>query len=137
MAIDGSPHAERALDFAVDLADRYSAEIQIVTVIPPLFLPVHSFDVVKYEAISEATKQLEDSFRAVLAEAEAKVKKANLKVSTRLERGNPDERIVEIAQLSFDIIVMGSRGLGHRGYGLGSISAKVADCAHCPVLIVK
>jgi nucleotide-binding universal stress UspA family protein len=72
VAIDGSDHAERALDFALDLAGQYSAEIQLLTVIPPVFLPPHSFDLVKSEAIADATKQLEDSFRGVLFKAEAK-----------------------------------------------------------------
>ena len=137
VAIDGSSHADRALDYAVDLAHRYSAEIQILTVVPPVFLPQHSFDLVKSEAIADATKQLEDSFKGTLIKAEVKVKKTNQKVSTKLEHGNPDEIIVETAKMGFDIIVMGSRGLGYRSYGLGGISSRVADSAPCPVLIVK
>jgi nucleotide-binding universal stress UspA family protein len=138
VALDGSDCAERALDFALDLAHRYSAEIQLLTVVPPVFLPVHSFDIVKSEAIADATTQLENSFRGVLSKAEKKVKKTNLKVSTKLEHGSPDEKIVEMAERgNFDIIVMGSRGLGRRDYALGSVSSKVADNAHCPVLLVK
>jgi nucleotide-binding universal stress UspA family protein len=61
-----------------------------------------------------------------------------LKVSTKFEKGEPDEKIVEIAKDgNFDIIVMGSRGLGGRSSTLGSVSSKVIDKAHCPVLIVK
>ena len=138
VAIDGSDYAEWALDFALDLAHRYSAEIQLLTVVPPVFLPAHSFDLVKSEAIADATRQLESSFKEVLSKAEVKVKKTSLKVSTKLEHGTPDERIVEVAKLGgFGIIVMGSRGLGHRGYGLGSVSSRVIDGAHCPVLIVN
>jgi nucleotide-binding universal stress UspA family protein len=138
VAVDGSEPAMRALNFALDIAQHYSAELHLLTVVPPVFLPVHSFDVVKSDAIANATIQLEDSFRKALAHAEEKVKKDNLKISTKLENGNPDQKIVEEAKNgSFDIIVMGSRGLGHRGYGLGSVSASVADEATCPVLIVK
>lgn len=137
MPIDGSDHAERALDFALDLAHRYSAEIQLLAVVPPVFLPAHSFDLVKSQAIADAINQLEDWFRGVLSKVEAKAKKTNLTVSTKLEHGSPDERIVEVAKLGFDIIVMGSRGLGSRGYGLGSVSSRVVDSAPCPVLIVK
>jgi nucleotide-binding universal stress UspA family protein len=138
VALDGSDCAERALDFALDLAHKYSAEIQLLTVVPSIFLPVHSFDIVKSAAIADATIQLENSFRGVLSKAEGKVKKTNLKVSTKLEHGSPDEKIIETAARgSFDVIVMGSRGIDHRGYGLGSVSSRVADCATCPVLIVK
>jgi len=111
-----------------------------VTVVPPVFLPVYSFYIVKSKSIADATIQLENSFRGVLLKAEEKVKKEkpNLKVSTKFEHGNPDEKIVETAKRgNFDIIVMGSRGLGRRNYALGSVSSRVADNAPCPVLIVK
>jgi len=138
VALDGSEIAERALDFAVDLAQKHSSEVQLLTVVPPIFLPVYSFNIMKSEAISDAAKQLENSFRGVLSKAEEQVRKANLKVSTNLEHGSPDEKIIETAKHgSFDIIVMGSRGLGHRGNGLGSVSSGVADNATCAVLIVK
>ncbi|MCW4011099.1 MAG: universal stress protein [Candidatus Bathyarchaeota archaeon] len=138
VALDGSEISEHALDFALELAHQYSAEIQLLTVVPPVLLPAYSFDVAKSEAIADMTAQLERSFRGVLSKAEEKAKKTTLKVSTKLEHGSPDEVIVEIAKREkFEIIVMGSRGLGHRGYGLGSVSSAVADNATCPVLIVK
>jgi nucleotide-binding universal stress UspA family protein len=62
----------------------------------------------------------------------------NLTVFTRLEHGHPDEVITETAKLGeFDIIVIGSRGLGRRDFALGSVSSRVAENATCPVLIVK
>jgi len=140
VALDGSDHAERALDYALDLAHHYSAEIQLLTVVPPIFLPVHSFNIAKSQAIADAAQQLENSFKEVLSKAEERVKKekSNLKVSTKFEHGNPDEKIVEMAKLgNFDIVVVGSRGLGRRDYALGSVSSRVADNAPCPVLIVK
>ena len=94
----------------------------------------------KSEAIDDCVKQLEIAFRGILSEAEGKVKKEKpyLKVSTKLETGDPSEKIVETAKRgNFDIIVMGSRGLGRRDYALGSVSSKVADHAPCPLLIVK
>jgi nucleotide-binding universal stress UspA family protein len=139
VATDGSDHAERALGFALDLAHRYSAEVQLVTVIPPLLIPAHSFNMVKSEALADATLQLENSFKGALLKAEEKARreKPNLKIHTNLERGNPDEKIVESAKSgNFDLIVMGSRGLGGR-HALGSVSHRVADNAPCPVLIVK
>ncbi len=138
VAVDGSDITVRALDFAVDLARHYSAEIQLLTVVPPVFLPIYSFGVVETEAIADATAQLENSFRGVLSKAEAQLKKTNLKASTKLEHGSPDEKIVEAAkQGNADIIIMGSRGLNNRGFGLGSVSSAVADNATCAVLIIK
>ncbi len=139
VAIDGSDQADHALDFALDLAHRYSAAIQLLTVVPPVFLPVHSVEIVKSQAIEDASLQLENSFKGVLSKAEAKVKRTtSLDVSTRFKHGNPGELIVETAKLgNFDMIIVGSRGLGRKDYALGSVSSRVADNATCPVLIVK
>jgi nucleotide-binding universal stress UspA family protein len=62
-----------------------------------------------------------------------------LKVSKELVEGRPAEKIVETAKKGmFDLIVVGSRGLsGFKEIFLGSVSNRVADKAHCPVLIVK
>ena len=139
VAIDGSVHADHALDFALDLALRYSAKIMLLAVVPPVFLPVHSLKVLKSQAIDDASKELEKCFSGMLSDAEGKAKKlTGLNVSTKLEHGNPDEVIISTAKLgNFDIIVIGSRGLGRRDYALGSVSSRVADNATCPVLIVK
>ena len=140
MALDGSDQADHALNFALELADQYSLEIQLLTVVPPVFLPVHSASVITSEAIADVTRQLETSSRGVLSKAQEKVKKEkpDLKVSTKFEHGAPDEKIVETAKREkFDIIIIGRRGLGRRDYGLGSVSSRVADNATCPVLIVK
>jgi nucleotide-binding universal stress UspA family protein len=139
VAIDGSDHSSHALDFALDLARKYSAKILLLTVVPPVFLPIPSLNVMKSQAVADASVELENSFRQVLSVAEEKVKKqTSLNVFTRLEHGNPDEVIIETAKLGdFDMIVIGSRGLGRRDYALGSVSSRVADNATCPVLIVK
>ncbi len=139
VAIDGSDHADHAMDFALDLAIKYSSKILILTAVPPVFLPVPSLNVMKSQAIADASAELEDSFRKVLAKAEEKAKsRIEFNVFARLEHGNPDEVIVETANLgNFDLIVMGSRGLGSRDCALGSTSSRVAEKAACPVLIVK
>ena len=51
----------------------------------------------------------------------------------------PAEKIVEASKEgNFDLIVMGSRGLGGVAeFLLGSVADRVADLAQCPVVIVK
>ena len=72
------------------------------------------------------------------AQEEVRKRKRVFKVSTRFEKGEPSEKIVEVSELgSFDLIVMGSRGLGCRVSALGSVSSRVVDKSSCPVLIVK
>jgi nucleotide-binding universal stress UspA family protein len=139
-AIDGSKAANNALNFALELADTTSAELELLTVVPPVFLPSHSIYVLKSEAIADCAKALDVTFRGVLSKAqrEAQKRKPELKISTRFEKGEPAEKIVEVAERGdFDLIVMGSRGLGGRVSTLGSVSSRVADNSSCPVVIVK
>ena len=140
VAIDGSEAANHALNYAVDLTEISSAELEMLTVVPPVFLPSYSAFVIESNAIADCAKKLEAGCKGVLSKARTDVQKQRpeLKVSTKLEKGIPDERIVKRAKDgNFDIIVMGCRGLGGRGETLGSVSSGVIDKSGCPVLIVK
>ena len=57
----------------------------------------------------------------------------------KLAEGRPADKIVEAAKEgSFNLIVIGSRGLGGiKEFFLGRASDRVVDEAPCPVLIVK
>jgi nucleotide-binding universal stress UspA family protein len=140
VAVDGSNAAKNALNFALELATITSAELELLTVVPPVFLRSHSMRMLKSQAIADYVKEVETCFREVLSEAQKEVqkKKPEFKFSTRFEKGEPDEKIVNRAERGkFDIIVMGSRGLGGRVSALGSVSSRVVDKACCPVVIVK
>lgn len=141
-SIDGSQTADHALDFGLDLANKYSAEIMIVSV----FESPRSSLVVKgmlYAPTSTENylKSVRDFHEKILLEALNKVKKISTKlsVSIKLLEGRPADKIVETAKEgAFDLIVIGSRGLGGiKEFILGSVSDRVADEAPCPVLIVK
>jgi len=142
VAIDGSESATKALDYALSLAEKCDAEVQIVSVVPPVesFMPRFSLTAppIHYSLfIDEVEKQLQ----TVLSDAltEAKEKRPSISISMRLLKGRPADTIVQTAQEEgFDIIVVGSRGLsGINELVLGSVSDRVADLATCPVLIVK
>lgn len=137
IAIDGSTEANRALDFALNLAQKYSAEVTLLAVVPSVFLPVPSLNVINSQAIEDVSAEMERGFSVVLSNAEEKAKKTdNLTVFTELKHGNPDEVIIETAEYGkFDLVVMGSRG--YRSNALGSVSSRVVEEAACPILIVK
>ena len=135
VALDGSEYADHALDFALDLAEKYSAQVSLLTVIPPVLTPSYSID-----KVTNYSKQVENSFSAVLSKAVEKVKKEKpaLKVSTKLEKGDPAEMIIETAKREdFDLIVMGRHGLGRSKAILRSVSFKVVNRATCSVWTVK
>ena len=93
---------------------------------------------------TSTTKYLEELVtfhKKVLLEASKKAKKLKpkVKVSKKMLKGRAADKIVETANNGgFDLIVIGSRGLGGiKEFFLGSVSDRVADEAKCPVLIVK
>jgi nucleotide-binding universal stress UspA family protein len=148
--VDGSEHADRALDYALDLAEKYDATIKILNVVDtpamaryaatptltgataPVAIPVWVSTYAK-ESKAKSEKMLSETLE------KAKKIKPDLKISTKLVEGRPADQIVETAKEgNFDIIVMGSRGLGGiKEFLLGSVSDRVSEDAKCPVLIVK
>lgn len=60
-------------------------------------------------------------------------------VDTEVQVGDPAEGIIDLAKAEeYDLIVVGSRGLGPvREILLGSVSQKVLHAAPCPVLVVR
>ena len=141
-AIDGSQSADHALDFGLDLAMKYSAEVMILSVIdsPQSSLVVKGM-IYAPASTENYLKKLRYFHNQILLEAQNKTKKIDpkLKVSIKLLEGRPDDKIVETAkEEAIDLIVVGSRGLGGiKEFVLGSVSDRVADEASCPVLIVK
>ena len=67
VALDGSEAARHALNVALELAELTSASLEVLTIVPPVFLPSYSIYVLKSEAIASCAKNLEISFRGVLS----------------------------------------------------------------------
>ena len=140
VAVDGSAASKHAVEFAAELAEQISAEIQLLTVVPPLLLPSSGLIKLKSKAIRECANELETVFWEILAKSlgEVQKKRPKLKVSTKLRMGEPYKKIVQTAKLgNFDLIVMGCRGLGSRFTALGSVSSRVIDEASCPVIVTR
>ena len=140
---DGSENADKALEVGLDLADRYSAEVIILSVSSSVskFTPWISFPSVSQSTLNAYLKEIEENQQKMLFSAlkKAKETKPKIRTSTKLVDGKPADMIVKTAKEDeFDLIVIGSRGLsGIDEFLLGSVSDRVADKATCPVLIVK
>jgi nucleotide-binding universal stress UspA family protein len=131
--IDGSEHAERALDYALELAGQLGAEVEILIVVPET--------VETPEWMREYTLKMKEEGERTISKAAEGAREAHpdVTVTKELEEGYATEKILEAANKGgFDMIVMGNRGLGLvRGLLLGSVSSKVVNQAEIPVLIVK
>ena len=117
VALDGSDHANHALHFALDLAEKYSASITLLTVIHHVYIPFSgdSMNFITPQVVQECMEAETMQKEKMLSQAIDKIKQRNpnLTVSTQLMEGRPANKIIETAkEENCDIIVMGSRGLG-------------------------
>lgn len=137
VTIDGSPFAEFALDFAVDLAQRYSAALTIVAVAPlvPIYLPPTEQLVPAEVPTSEAER-----YRGIVDGAVKRAESGGVSAVTGvcLEGVVVDEIIGHVEEHPPDLLVMGSRGLSAaKRLLLGSVSDAVLHHVKCPVLVVR
>ncbi len=128
VATDGSANAERALLEAKKHAQCSGGEITILTIVESLgYQTIFIDDALNDlgESAFKNTLKLFDDFNGV--------------VNTKLKKGHPaDEILKEAENGDYDLIVMGSRGLGAFSRTiLGSVSNKVLNHAKTNVLIVK
>ena len=131
VAWDGSDHARRALEHAVDLARAQDARLTLLTVAArrsawagPYAVPVSDADLAR-------------SAEELAAEGEALVPD-DVRVSARTACGHVGSELLKrAAAAQHDLIVLGSRGRGPvRSAVLGSVSHYVLHHADIPVLIV-
>ena len=131
--IDGSDPAEKALNYALNLAEIHDAKVEIMTVVDEVKMAP--------DWAREYSEKLREQDEDVLTSTFSKAvkEKPNIKISKCLAEGYASEEILKCAEKGHhDLIVMGSRGMGLvRGLVLGSVSSRVVNQAEIPVLIVK
>lgn len=144
VAVDGSEGAGKALDFALDLAEKFGASVMILNVSESLVIGSVPKEAVAYSGGNAAAvpgRDLEMDHDEILSRsvAHAKTVKPNLSVSSMLKEGDPATEIVDVAKEDgFDVVVVGNKGFGLvKELLLGSVSEKVAPLSPCPVIIVK
>ena len=134
---DFSEHSLRALDYAVEIADRFSSELKLVYVIEPLIQAADvAWSSVDFDRLNRAHKDSADrQIRALLDERIPESVPAEFVILT----GKPFIEIVRLAKAdNADLIVMATHGRGAISQILmGSTAEKVVRRAPCPVLTVK
>ena len=119
VGVDGSDNSTWALMEAISIAKKFSGHVKVITVY-------------KRGGTDDATKtQLK--VKQLLGEED---------INSSLESilgSNPSRALVDTAKNeNFDLIVVGSRGLGNAAaFLLGSVSKQVVTKASCDVLVVK
>ncbi len=141
VALDGSDHAQNALDTAINLAKRCDAELilfhamQLGNLSPGYAAMVSRSAREVYESL--ANEQAD----AILGAAEKAATSRGVKQATRVktEADSAAGAILSAAgSTGAELVVVGTRGLtGLRELAMGSVAHKVTSAAHCPVLIVR
>ncbi|MEM4244463.1 MAG: universal stress protein, partial [Candidatus Bathyarchaeia archaeon] len=123
VGIDGSEYSKKALAEAIKIAKKFEAEVTVVNVFHPAPTPsAHEF----------SHKILEDA-KTVLEDEKVKYELASVTGT------NPSKVITDMAaQGKFDLIVVGSRGVGAaHALVLGSVCNRISCESPVNVLIVK
>jgi nucleotide-binding universal stress UspA family protein len=128
---DFSNQARFAFNLACSLASAHQAEVVVLHVVPP---PLTWGEVVARRGPDSYEEQLWEEYLLPLRPTEPGVR-----VSHRLEEGNPEVMIVRVAaDLGCDLIVMGTHGrTGLPRLLMGSVAEHVLRCASCPVMTVS
>ncbi|HBV96777.1 MAG: universal stress protein UspA [Peptococcaceae bacterium BICA1-7] len=137
--LDGSIRANLAAEHAMDLAKTMKAEVMFLHVIPALPPYVNSYSDRLGGAYQQIHDELEATGREIMEKAKKDFENSGVSLEVKVLWGNPAMEICrEAKEGRFDLVIMGSRGLGEiKGYLMGSISNRVVRHASCPVLVVR
>lgn len=141
VAVDGSVHAAKAAEVAIDMARRYGARLLALSVYRHVsqLESTHSLVRGRYTPTPPDASLSALSRAAVEWVAERAGEQGLAAVETKVMRGPVARSIVDFAkQRNADAIVLGSRGLGDvTGMLLGSVSHKVNSLSECTCITVK
>ncbi len=130
--LDTSELAEQALAHAAEIARRFGAHVELLTVVPS-----SPEDAIEGEAARDAWDRRTLEAQEYLDGVSARLAAEGLSVSTAVRHGDVAEEIIEHAD-HCDLIVMcthGRSGLGRWVYG--SIADRTLRYASVPILLVR
>ena len=143
--VDGSTNSMKAIDYAVDLADKYKSEILALHVLYSQSgfafhketvagaITSSSLNDLNLEAKQEAEKWFEEINKR------AEERKVQIKTEVVFTVISIVEGILTYAEKeNINLIIIGSKGKsGWKKLIVGSVASGISTYAHCPILIVK
>ena len=131
VAYDGSDEAKAALESAVELAEAFGAELELIGVAAsdwytgPALAGGVGVDVLREEIEQD-----------MASASSARRRASRIPATTTLRTGDPADELAE-RSAALDLLVTGSRGYGPlRSVITGGVSGRVIRSAHCPVIVV-
>ena len=144
VAVDGSSHSLKAVDYASAIAACCKASVIILTVVKVHMVKELSAETRAYAKLEQIPGVDLNALKMIAGELVVDAEKRSRDkgvddVVTKVREGPIARTIVECAQQDdVDMIVVGSRGFGNIESTLrGGVSLRVELLAKCPVLTVK
>ena len=133
---DGSGTADKAVEFAIDLAARYEARIVFISA----YTPVPEGRLARERADAPDDLQWainpEEDVDATLRACEERAEERGLRWTSEARAGDAAKVLVDLAEANHaDVLVIGNKGMQRKV--LGSVPNTVSHHAPCSVLIVK
>ncbi len=134
---DFSKNAELAFEAAVEMAEKYNAELDLLHILPPVINPMMSDNewIIPDDSQNSLFTQLKTRMEQVYGGRIDKVIKHKLIVLS----GHISTEILKyLKEKQIDIVILGSYGLTGMGLVLfGSVAKRVSHKAPCSVMIVR
>ena len=131
--LDGSRNSFRGLDTAIYLARQTHATLTGIFVFPPT---ESVFQPIRYDR-----KIMQKEGNRIMDEAKIRAAQKGIVFRHKVTSGNPGQEIVNVVNSKrnkFDLVVIGSRGLGGaKELFFGSVANYVLHKSKIPVLVVK
>jgi len=139
--IDGSVYSDKAVAKGKEIAEAFESDVVLLNIMPPFTAnATYGYAVVPLDMIKEEYEISRKNSEAILAVAKNSLADMGSKVSTVSLHGDTADAIIDyIKSNNFDLVVMGSHGLGAVLNRLltGSVTTKVLHHIQIPILIVK
>lgn len=135
IAYDGSSHAKRALDIAIDLASKYSSKLDIVEVVDSTVFSGAGVAPIPADVIESVYNKAKSD----IEEAKKVASQKGVNAEGVVLEGDPANAILDyVSKNNADLIITGSRGLStFKRMLLGSVSTRLVQESKIPVIVVK
>ncbi len=142
VAIDGSSHAKKAVEFAGDFASKYDAVVYLLHVVQEARIPEEMKEFMEVEHVKMPPQRgyMETIGKKIIEEAKNVLSIHGIKkIEPLLLVGDAPQEIVDFAKKKdMDVIILGNQGLGRiKELLIGTVTHKVFHAAHCTCITVK
>ncbi len=133
VAVDGSEHSLKALDYAGKLGEKFGKKLVLLYAYHP------TSKLRGGEMFDKMVIRRKQAGERIIEEALSRLAPPSFEVEKNLIEGPAADAIISAAEArNADLIVMGSRGMGSfKRLLFGSVSMKVVQHAPCTVTVVR